>query len=151
MVKAKQVPLTGKTPKGFTRLTTDQKGTTFLVKIPRGIKRSKPTGIISVHDRVINPHQTDFFGTTIRTRPSDSIIEGGTTTERRAVNIGESALSPSERRKAEQSKKDRFCKIVIKKGKRVRVCKVRTPKKKTKTKARSKPRQNNLFGKELFG
>ena len=76
-----------------------------------------------------------------------SVPFGSTTTERRA-NIAESSSS---RRKAEQSKKDRFCKIVVKKGKRVRVCKVRTPKKKTKTKARSKPQQNNLFGKSFFG
>jgi len=88
----------------------------------------------------------------LRTKPGDSIIEGGTTTERRAVSIAESALSPRERRLAKQAEKDRFCKIVIKKGKRVRVCKVKTPKKKTKkAKTKSRPRQNNLFGESFFG
>jgi len=102
------------------------------------------------------PRSSPLFGKiasgNLRTKPGDSIIEGGTTTERRAVNIAESALSPRERRSAKQSEKDRFCKIVIKKGKRVRVCKVRTPKKKTKkAKTKSRPRQNNLFGESFFG
>ena len=46
-------------------------------------------------------------GPILRTKRSDSIIEGGTRTERKAVGIAESAISQTQRR-AEQSKKDRL-------------------------------------------
>ena len=105
---------------------------TIEIDLPR---REKPLGHGGTPEFALFP--------TSRRRLTNSLFE------RRSVSIAES--SSSARRKAEQSKKDKFCKVVIKKGKRVRVCKVRTPKKKTKTKTRSRPKQENLFGKELFG
>ncbi len=46
------------------------------------------------------------------------------------------SLSSISLENTKQAKRDRFCKVVVKKGKRVRVCKVRTPKKKKKSKSK---------------
>lgn len=86
------------------------------------------------------------------TRPGDSIIKGGTSTERRAVGIAESALgqvgSPSKARKSQSQQLEKFCEIKIIKGKRKRVCKtkVKAKTKKTKIKKKRKKALGGFFG-----
>lgn len=88
---------------------------------------------------------------TLRTRPSDSIIKGGTSSEKRAVGIAESALgevgTSSRGRKSQSQQLEKFCEVKIVKGKRKRVCKtrVKVKTKKTKTKKKRKPALRGFF------